>query len=95
MSVTGKVLFSPGRLLATPGVLSEIEASGDSLLDLLARHLTGDWGVLDSGDQRANDNAVLFGDRILSAYLLTNGTKIWVITEWDRSATTCLLPEEY
>jgi len=35
------------------------------------------------------------GWRILSAYCLSNRTKIWVITEADRSSTTILLPEEY
>ncbi len=34
--------------------------------------------------------------RVLSAYTLPNtGTKVWLITEWDRSLTTLLLPEEY
>jgi hypothetical protein len=31
----------------------------------------------------------------LSAYTLTTGVKIWVITEADRSATTLLLPSDY
>jgi hypothetical protein len=29
------------------------------------------------------------------AYELLDGTRIWIITEADRSATTILLPEEY
>ena len=35
------------------------------------------------------------GFRLLSAYTLSNGTKLWIITEADRSATTLLLPSEY
>jgi len=35
------------------------------------------------------------GWRILSSYTLSDGTKIWIITEADRSATMVLLPEEY
>jgi hypothetical protein len=35
------------------------------------------------------------GSRLFSAYHLTNGTKVWIITEADRSATTVLLPDEY
>jgi len=31
----------------------------------------------------------------MSAYHLNDQTKIWVITERDRNATTILLPEEY
>lgn len=30
-----------------------------------------------------------------AAYALPDGTRLWVITEADRSATTLLLPEEY
>ena len=35
------------------------------------------------------------GFRILSAYMLKTGVKIWIITEADRSVTTFLLPDEY
>ena len=35
------------------------------------------------------------GFRILSAYNFETGVKVWVITEWDRSVTTILLPDEY
>jgi hypothetical protein len=46
-------------------------------------------------DRLENERSVSDGCRILSAYHLRDGTKIWVITEADRSATTILLPEEY
>lgn len=51
--------------------------------------------VLSREDLLANAAALKDGTRLLSAYHLKDGTKIWIITEWDRSATTCLLPEEY
>lgn len=88
-------LFELGQLLATPGVLGAVEASGDDLMSYIARHASGDWGIVDKDDQRANDRALKDGTRLLSAYLLKDGTKIWVITEADRSATTVLLPDEY
>jgi hypothetical protein len=34
------------------------------------------------------------GTRVFSAYELRDGTRIWIITEADRSVTTILLPEE-
>ena len=49
----------------------------------------------DEHDRRENELSVNEGFRILSAYTLSDGTKIWIITEADRSATTILLPEEY
>jgi hypothetical protein len=39
--------------------------------------------------------AVREGRRVFSAYELRDGTRIWIITEADRTVTTILLPEEY
>lgn len=87
--------FPLGQLLATPGVLRAVESSGDDLPALISRHASGDWGDVSVRDKRANDRDVIDGNRLLSAYHLKNGAKVWVLTEGDRSATTVLLPEEY
>lgn len=60
----------------------------------LERHFHKDWGDLCDEDKKTNDDAVENGGRVLSCYTL-RGDKMWVITEADRSQTTCLLPEEY
>src|SRR5215211_5427372 len=90
----GPARFRPGRLLATPAALEALAATGLSPARLLARHLAGDWGDLGAADARANDDALASGGRLFSAYATAAG-RVWVITEWDRSATTVLLPEEY
>ena len=90
-----KARFSPGRIVATPGALRAFEASGDLPLTYLQRHLSGDWGDLDAHDVHENEESLKHEWRLLSAYNLSDGTKIWIITEADRSATTFLLPEEY
>jgi hypothetical protein len=36
--------FQPGRIVATPGALAALEASGEAPVGYLARHITGDWG---------------------------------------------------
>ena len=59
------------------------------------RHQEGDWGELSEEDRRENEIALRQGFRILSAYTLTTGVKVWVITEADRSSTTMILPEDY
>jgi hypothetical protein len=70
-----------------------------TLKPYLDRHAAGNWGQLCAVDKRANDRAVKKGTRILSAYdvPLEGGetARIWIITEWDRSLTTALLPQEY
>ena len=87
--------FSLGQIVATPGALAAFEEAGQLPMAFLRRHVLGDWGMVCSADAAANDDAVRQGERILSAYMLGTGTKIWIITEADRSATTLLLPEEY
>jgi hypothetical protein len=57
--------------------------------------VTGDWGDLEDEDKKENNFSVELGFRILSVYELETGGKVWVITEYDRSVTTILLPEEY
>lgn len=86
-------LFSHGHVVATQG-FNALCGDPRVAMKFLARHLSGDWGEVDSEDKQANDDAVKCGSRILSAYTL-NDTKFWIITEWDRSVTTFLLPEEY
>ena len=87
--------FSPGHIVATPAALEAFEASGESPLDFLKRHLAGDWGELSEHDTRENELSLQHGWRILSAYRLSTGVKFWIITEADRSATTFLLPADY
>jgi phosphoserine phosphatase len=93
-------LFSLGQVVGTPGALEALAETGQSPVELLTRHQLGDWGQLDEEDWAQNDESVKDGSRLLSAYHLQNGTKVWVITEaadeWgQRSATTILLPSEY
>ena len=75
--------------------MQALEEAGQLPVELLARHVTGDWGDLCDEDRAENEISVEQGLRILSAYELHTGVKVWVITEWDRSATTFLLPGEY
>ena len=87
--------FELGQVVATPGAIDALEKASQSATEFINRHVVLDAGDLDEEDQRTNEDAVDNGDRILSSYLLKDGTKIWIITEADRSATTLLLPSEY
>ena len=89
-----KELFPLGRLVATPGALTALAAAGENPVGLLARHQSGDWGEVGMADRWANERDLQQGGRLLSAYDV-GGSRLWVITEADRSATTILLPEEY
>ncbi len=87
-------LFPPGQIVSTVAARAACERFNTEPMELVRRHIGGDWGVLSESDVRANQDAVTYGDRILSKYLV--GT-VWmyVITEADRSSTCILLTHEY
>jgi hypothetical protein len=85
------------KIVATAGIADKMEedlAFTALVKKCLDWHLSGDWGDLCEEDRQANEDALKNGDRLLSAYG-TRGDKIWIITEWDRSVTTVLFPDEY
>ena len=89
--------FELGHIVHTRGVEAAVPLP--YILEAVLRHAHGDWGELGLEDCQANEDALLHGGRILSAYSLptaaANEARIYVITEADRSATTVLLCEEY
>lgn len=85
--------FHLGVLVQTAAVSDRLPAR--EVAHALARHMAKDWGDLCEEDKRANDNALRYGDRLFSVYHSSKNEKFYVITEWDRSVTTILFPEEY
>ena len=91
--------FKLGNVYETDGVHSlrnDNPKFNDFVNKSFARHCNGDWGDLDKNDKGANDFALRNGDdRLFSKYVFDNEVSIYIITEWDRSYTTILFPEEY
>jgi len=88
-------LFSLGQVVATPGAVNALELASTLPQALLHRHEHGDWGEMSEDDQKLNWQALSSGERLLSAYILSDGVRVWIITEADRFATTLLLPSDY
>lgn len=88
------LLFQLGTVVTTPGALDLLVRAGMNATAYLARHQTGDFGTLSSPDLQANQMAITYASRILSAYDV-GGERLWMITEADRCSTTLLLPSEY
>jgi hypothetical protein len=90
-----------GRIVATADVLTAVPV--DRITECLVAHTCADWGCVSEADRRANDEALRCGFRVLSAYAIDPSqpcrgygeNTVWIITEWDRSLTTVLLPKEY
>ena len=89
------VRFNPGQIVATPGALVALVFNDIKPMDLVLRHVFGDFGDVSIEDRAANEAAISDGDRILSAYTLADATTIWVITEADRASTCLLTPDDY
>ena len=95
-----KPLFSVGSICVTPAAQEAVERAGSSIVELVQHHIAGEWGDLDVEDANANAEAIDTGARILSAYVLSTGVRVWVMTEatdksGERRVTTVLLPTEY
>ncbi len=97
-SKPGHARFPLGKLAATPGALDLLDRYHVNLFDLLVRHASGDWGDVGAEDAHANEQALIHGNRLLSCYTLVPGapdTRVWLLSEQDRSATTAIMPSEY
>jgi hypothetical protein len=87
--------FVLGQVVMTPGAGEALLAAQHVSPELLLRHKHGDWGERCPEDRRENERSLRAGSRLLSSYRTRTDEKLWIITEWDRSVTTLLLPEEY
>ena len=86
-----------GNIYATRGIADAMDQSPKFAAEVrqaFGRYQQGDWGDVCEEDRAQNDEAARNGERVLASYQ-TSGGKIWIITEWDRSATTILYPDEY
>lgn len=86
-------LFALGQTVMTANAAETLDAI--SVLEAIIRHQCGDWGECCQEDREANEEALVTKERLFSVYRDSEGVKFWIITEWDRSVTTVLLPEDY
>lgn len=63
-----------GHVVATPGALAALEASGESLFDHHTRHLPSYWDDIDTEDARENELSLKSDLWLLSAFTLKSGT---------------------
>ena len=87
--------FPLGQTYITPGAEEALVTAGQTGIEFLRRHVSGDFGKLTDEDSQENELSLREGFRVLSACRTAKGQKLWIITEADRSSTTILLPDEY
>ena len=79
-------LFTLGEIVIRPRAALLLQNLGMNSASLFLRHVTGDRGDVSDDQRRVNEEAVREGGRILSVYG-TGSTRLYVITEADRSST--------
>ena len=90
---TSSITVPLGNVVITRNALGSVHQ--EDIAQAILKHSNGNWGEVCPADAAENDRSLIEGFRILSAYTDRNGLKFWIITEWDRSVTTILLPEDY
>ena len=100
MYYTKSPKFKLGQIVATPGALAILEKAGVRPISLLAKHQSGQWGQMCKSDKDLNEQAIANErdkdkrQRVFSSYKVGKST-LYIITEFDRSVTTLLLPSDY
>jgi hypothetical protein len=82
---TNSARFALGRVVATPGALALLQATGRSAISLLARHMHGDFGDVCKDDSVLNKLAITDGSRIMSVYRLVDAEKLKVTPQQKRA----------
>ena len=77
--------FPLGNMLITPGARDTLDP--EDVWEALLRHARGDWGDCCPEDWQENEFSLNRHLRLFSVYHDRHGTKFWIITEADRSAT--------
>lgn len=99
MLIINNMKFKLGQVVQTKSISEarqEDENFSNEVDKCFARYCNADWSDMEYEDDKImNDEAIKNGnDRIFATYKTSRG-KIYIITEWDRSVTTILFPEDY
>ena len=85
--------FQLGEVLITKQLHDFVMKNDVPILKYLRRHSVCDWSDVDDDEWLKNNDAVDSSQPIISIYKF-NDTKIFIITEADRTATTMRLADD-
>ena len=91
--MTVRPRFELGQTMITRNALNTL--THEEVIAALGRHVAGDWGDLDRLGHEANKLGLENHGPLVSAFVSGKSrTKFYVVTDWDRSQTTVLLPSD-
>ena len=79
--------FEIGEVVATPAALAALQAIGQTLPNLLARHQAGDWGDVADQVRSVNERGLVECFNLQSAYAVNRGQRLVVVTNGERTVT--------
>jgi hypothetical protein len=79
--------FEVGQIVVTPAASAALEADGQHLADLLAKHQSGDWGQVSDQVRGINERGLVEQFNLQSVYVVPSGQRLVVVTNRDRTVT--------
>ncbi len=79
--------FDAGEIVITPAASAALEASGQRLDALLARHQAGDWGDVADQVRIVNDRGLAEQFNLRSVYPVCSGQRLVLVTNRERTLT--------
>lgn len=94
-----KPLFNGGACVMTLRANALAMRGAFDPVELIDRHLSGDWGLASDSVKARNNRALQGGGKprecLMSSYLATSGERVLVVTEIGRQTTTVMIPGEF
>lgn len=82
-----RIKFDVGQIVITPAASAALEANGQTIDELLARHSAGDWGDVTDQVRIVNQRGLVEHFNLQSAYPLGDGPRLVVVTNSQRTLT--------
>lgn len=96
----GKAKFDLGVIVTTPAAQAAVLQV--RIIECLARHGSGEWGLMPEYDKQINERMLVEKGRVMSAWAIdpslhASGSlnTFWIITDAPGVLTTILLPDDY
>ena len=87
MAKARETKFDAGEVVVTPAASAALEAHGQKVDDLLARHQAGDWGDVSHQVRAVNERGLAEQFNLQSVYTVGSGERVVVVTNRERSLT--------
>lgn len=87
--------FDPGDILSTKAAMETVLKAKAAGQIYVQKHLKGNFGDIDCKQKKANkENIASKSGKIISKYLLSNGSMLKIVTDFENKTTIFCVPDE-